>query len=327
MLRTPDESRRRLYPETRALRRRLSSGVLRLGRAHLALAGYRLAARVAPLVPRSVAYRLSDRVGDLSWRLNRTARRAVHANLGRVLGRRASSDQVRAVFRHGARNYYDTFLIPTLGRRAILDLVRVAGWEHLDAALAAGRGAIMVGVHLSSVALAGQVIAARGYTLTSVVERVEPPELHELLVRLRAGGGVRIAPLGADLMQRLLAALRSNELVGLVMDRDVAGTGVTVEFFGAPTELPGGAALLGLRTGAAILPAVAVRSGDNRFEGWIGPPVEAERGADVRESVARTTRRIAERLERHIGAHPEQWTVFQPVWPAGRVGSSGDPAA
>jgi lauroyl/myristoyl acyltransferase len=278
--------------------------------------GYAFASRLAPSLPRAVAYGLADRVGDLFWLLDRSARQAVRDNLSHVLGRAPPRAIVRQVFRHGSRNYYDTFLIPTLSQAELLDLVRVDGWDHLDRALAAGRGAIMVGVHLSSVALAGQVVAAKGYAVTSVAERVEPPALMELLTRLRSGGGVRVLSLGANLTHDLVAVLRRNEVVGLIMDRDIAGTGVPVSFFGSETRLPGGAALLALRTGAPILPAVAIRAPDDRFVATIDPPVEVVRGADLRESVRLTTCRLGARLAEHIASHPEQWTVFQPIWPA-----------
>ena len=277
-------------------------------------AGYLLASRLAPLLPRDLAYRLADILGDVSWLLNREARRAVRENLGHVLGGRPPGRVVRQVFRHGTRNYYDTFIIPRLSPAELLELVVVDGWENLDEALERGNGAIIVGVHLSSVALAGQIIAAKGYPITSVVERVEPARLMELLARLRSGGGVRVLALGPDLLKELLAALRRNEVIGLVMDRDIAGTGVPVEFFGTQTSLPGGAALLALRTGAPILPAVAVRTPNGRFRGRIDPSVQVERGPNLEESIRRATRRIAERFEQHIGAHPEQWTVYQSVW-------------
>lgn len=279
-----------------------------------AYVAYSLGSRVAPLLPRRASCTLADRIGDLAWLFNRRGRRAVRSNLHQVLGRTPTWRQVRGVFRHGARNYYDTFTIPSLTAEDILSLVAVDGWHHLDAALAAGKGAILLGVHLSSVALAGQAVAARGYRVTSVAERVEPPELNELLLRLRSGGGVRVLSLGPDLIKELLAVLRRNEIVGLVMDRDIAGTGVAVPFFGAQARLPSGAALLALRTGAVLLPAIAVRDSSDSFGGQLGPPIEPERGAHLRDSVARTTRRIAERFEQEIRAHPEQWTVFQPIW-------------
>jgi lauroyl/myristoyl acyltransferase len=283
-------------------------------RSRAVLLGYQLGSRLAPLLPRRAAYRFADLVGDIAWLLNRPGRHAVRQNLSHVLGRQPPWRLVRQVFRHGTRNYYDTFLIPNLSSAEILELVRVQNWSDLDRALQAGHGAIMVGVHLSSVALAGQVIAARGHDVTTVVERVEPPDLFELLVRLRSGGGLRVLPLGSDLMRQLIAVLRRNGVVALVMDRDIAGTGVEVDFFGAPASLPSGAALLSLRTGAPILSAVAVRASDDRFDGQIDSPIVVERGSSVAESVKRTTRLIASRFERHIRAHPEQWTVFQPLW-------------
>ena len=276
---------------------------------------FRLGERLAPRLPRRLGYRLADAAGDLSWLFNRRGRRAVRWNLGQVLGRPPPRRMVRTVFRHGARNYYDTFMIPALSRAELLALVEVPSWEPLDRALSRGRGAIMVGGHISSVSLAGQAVAAAGYPITCVAERVEPPELDVLLHRLRSAGGIRMLPLETDSSRALLAALGRNEVVGLVMDRDVAGTGVEVPFYGAPARLPGGAALLAIRSGAPILSAVAYRTPDQRFRGEIGEPIEIERGASLAEGVAATTRRIGERLERLIAVHPEQWTVFQPIWP------------
>ena len=271
---------------------------------------------LAGVVPPALAYAILDRVGDAVRLLNRPARRAVGANLLRVIG--APDEQwqraVRGVFRAGARNYYDTLRVPHLTPSEVTAMVPVRGWEHLDAALAGGRGAILVGAHLSSLALTTQVFAAHGYTVHVAVEPIEPPELLRLLTRLRAGRGMHLVPLGPRLGTQLAAALRRNEAVGLIVDRDVSGSGVLVPFFGAPARLPSGPALLALRTGAPILPAVAVRRRDDHFAGLIEAPIPAERTGDTRADVERITGAIAARLEYYIGRHPEQWTVFQSVW-------------
>src|SRR5215208_2293532 len=120
--------------------------------------GYLLAGVLARAVPPAVAYPILDLVGGLLWRVNRSARRAVEANLGQVIRDRGPRwrGAVRDVFRHGARNSYDTFRIPRLTPSELDRLVPIRGWEHLDAALAEGRGAILVGAHLSSLAVGGQ---------------------------------------------------------------------------------------------------------------------------------------------------------------------------
>ena len=52
----------------------------------------------------------------------------------------------------------------------------------------------------------------------------------------------------------MLKALRDNDVVCLLCDRDLERNGVEVEFFGERTTLPAGPATLALRTGAPLLP-------------------------------------------------------------------------
>ncbi|MBI4494801.1 MAG: hypothetical protein HY690_18650 [Chloroflexi bacterium] len=279
-----------------------------------------LVAFVFRAIPPGLAYPVCDLIGDLASVVARGARRAVEANLRHVLGARQPPDRrlVRQVFRNGARNYYDTFRIPALSGPALERLVQAEGWEHLEAARAGGRGAILVGAHLSSVSLAGQIVARRGYPLVAVVEPIQPRWLFELLARLRAGHGARLLPLGLKAMAELVAALRRNEVVGLIADRDIGRTGLLVPFFDAPASMPSGPAALALRTGAPILVAVALRKPDGTFWGVIEPPLALARTGDLRRDIERATCQIARRFEYYIRHDPAQWTVFQPVWPEER---------
>ena len=95
----------------------------------------------------------------------------------------------------------------------------------------------------------------QGWKVAAVAERLEPPELSEWFLELRQQLGMEIIPLDS-------AAPRRNrprpscaaKILCLLCDRDLSGTGVEVEFFGERTRLPGGPAVLALRTGAPLLP-------------------------------------------------------------------------
>jgi lauroyl/myristoyl acyltransferase len=270
-------------------------------------------------VPRvGVAEPLCRLAGSVWYVLDSPARAAVADNLQHVLGREPSAAQVRAVFQSGVLNYWDTFALAHLERDELIRLVTIHGLEHLDAARAAGRGVILAGAHLGSLALVGMVLPARGYPMVALVEPIQPREVYEFFLRRRQAFGARLLPATSSALRELLTALRRNELVGLVSDRDVTGRGLEIDFFGRPTRFADGAAALAVRTGAPILPAVAVRRAGGRFEGWLEPPIPVPAMGDAREQIRAVTRAVAQRLEYYVASYPEQWTVFQTRWPAVR---------
>ena len=167
---------------------------------------------------------------------------------------------------------------------------------------------------MSSVALAAQALALAERGGTVVAEPVEPPELLELMLRVRGSHGLAYRTLGAGLFGELAATLRRGELVFLVVDRDLSGSGVMMEFFGRPARLPTGPALLALRTGAPIVPTYVSRRRDGRLDGVVGRPLAIPRTGDRRADLTEITRLVTARLEYHICTYPEQWTVLQRVW-------------
>ena len=113
--------------------------------------------------------------------------------------------------------------------------------------------------------------------MTAVAERARAARALRLVRRpARGRSGLTIVPLDREAGGALLRTLRDGKLVGLLCDRDIAGNGVEVEFFGERTTLPAGPAALALRTGAPILPT-AVYAGPGRDHTDGHPPAGARR--------------------------------------------------
>lgn len=255
------------------------------------------------------------RVAGSLWYLSApAARAAVRDNLRHILRREPSWREVMTVFHHGAFNHWDTLAIPRFTLARVRDLVDVRGAEHIPAALAQGRGLVCATAHLGSVSFVGQILPALGYSVVCLVEPLEPPELLEFFTRSRQGLGARMLPLGRSALRELLLALRRNEAVALVTDRNVTASGPTVEFFDARTRFPDGVGALAVRTGAPILIAVATRRADGRFDALFEPLPAVALTGDSKTDVLLLTQAVAKRLEYHIANHPEQWTVFQNRW-------------
>ena len=280
-----------------------------------------LASAAVGVTPRRAVGEPLCRFAASLWYLSAPdARAAVRANLRHILGRNASRREVMTVFQHGAFNYWDTLLTPHLTQAQFLQLMIVHGAEHLSAARAGGRGVVCATAHLGSVAFVGQIVPALGHPMVSLVEPVEPPELLEFFTHHRQGLGARMLPISRTALRELFVALRRNEVVGLVTDRDVTASGPMVEFFGAPTHFPDGIAALAVRTGAPILIAIATRRPDGRFDALFEPLPPVTLTGDPKVNVLELTQAVARRLEYHIGIHPEQWTVFQKRWPEAQPG-------
>jgi phosphatidylinositol dimannoside acyltransferase len=224
-------------------------------------------------------------------------------------------------YRSYARYWVEGARLP----RADVDQVRrrmivQRGYEHLEGALAAGRGAILALPHVGSWEWGGAFLASDGHRMTSVAERIEPARLFDWFVDQRRAMGIDIVPLGEESGRTVLRRLRTGGLVGLLCDRDIVGNGIEVELFGERTTLPAGPATLALRTGAALLVGV-VYSGPGRFHtGVIDDPIDASRAGPLRADVTRLTEEIARRLEVMIRRAPEQWHLYQPNWPSDRAG-------
>jgi KDO2-lipid IV(A) lauroyltransferase len=278
---------------------------------------YRLAGTLVPLLPPALGYRLFERIGDLAFWRARAGREAVLDNLSHVLGANSAPQQLRQaarqVFRNQAKNYADLFRLPALSDAQIKSQVTVHGLEHLDQALAAGKGAVLVSAHFGNVDVAAQAFVLLGYHLTVVAEHLKPDRLFRYICALRASKGINLV--AADsFLKPVFRALARNELVALVADRDTTNSGLNINFFGAPAHLPDGYVRLALHTGAAIVPCLALRQADESYAIHIEPAIPLEKGSDRDREVRDNLQKVLPFFERYFSAYPEQWVMFQPLW-------------
>ncbi|MGK2949127.1 MAG: phosphatidylinositol mannoside acyltransferase [Acidimicrobiales bacterium] len=262
----------------------------------------------------------------LGWgaaRVARERRAQVERNLRRIDPTLAGPDLDRLVdqtFESYARYYAESFRLPGTSATDLDAGFTHEGYEHLDAALAAGNGAIMAMPHLGGWEWSGfWLTQVKGFPVTAVVERIEPPALFDWFAGLRQSFGFEVVALGPQAGVATARALRANHTLALLCDRDLAGTGPEVEFFGERTTLPGGPATLALRTGAPLLPTAIYFDGPDSRRGVVLPAIDTTRQGRLRDDVQRVTQDLAQALEILIRRAPEQWHLLQPNWPSDRT--------
>jgi phosphatidylinositol dimannoside acyltransferase len=284
---------------------------------------YRTGAEAARVIPGRLGAPLARGVAQaVGLVFMRPRVRQIERNLRRVygpsFGGAALRRAVAATFDSYGRYFYELFRLPGTSQAWIDAHVDVPGIEHLDAALRAGNGVVLALPHLGNWDFAGAWLAGQGHAVTVVAEPVEPPELFEWFIETRRRLGMRVIALSPTAGAETLAALRANETVCLLCDRDLTGDGVAVEFFGEQTTLPAGPATLALRSGAPLLPVGCYFRPQARHEIRILPPIPTGRTGRIRTDVARVTQELAHRFEDLIRAEPEHWHLMQPNWPSDR---------
>src|SRR6202171_2885037 len=147
----------------------------------------------------------------------------------------------------------DFLLLGSVSPEELVRRMTIDGREHLELALAGGRGAIMAVPHMGSRDMAGAYAGARGYPISAVAERF-PGSLNEAVVRTRRRFGLNVIMLGRSAVRAITEALHANHIVALLCDLE-QGPGVDVRFFGRRSVVPGGPAAIALKTGAALMPA------------------------------------------------------------------------
>lgn len=241
--------------------------------------------------------------------------------MGRALGPGADQTAIRRAVRDGYASYVrywvESFRLPGTSAEDLDRGIDVPDYHRVENGLAAGRGVILALPHLGGWEWAGFWMAAhRGHRITVVVEPVSPPALFDWFVKFRSDLGMDVVPLGPDAGKAILAALRRNEVVCLLSDRDIAGGGVPVRFFDEETTLPAGPAMLALRSGAALLPTAVYFRPAGQHLGVVRPPLDTARRGSIRDDVARLTQDLADELSHLVRRSPSQWHMFQPNWPS-----------
>jgi len=270
-------------------------------------------------VPRRQGIALAQAFLRLEHRRAGGPRRAVEANLARVLGHPPHAPLVQLATREAfdlyGRYWYETFALRTMPWGEVNRRFSIDGVEHIDRAIEAGRGAVMALPHMGNWDAAGHWLAINGYRMTAVAEELKPRSVFEQFYRHRRALGMDIVPLaeGKRVGERLVRVLADNRVLTLLADRNLSGRGVEVEMFGGARKMPSGPAMLSIGTGAPLLPCTIFTT-DVGWHCRIDPPVEVERTGDLRADVAAITRIVAANFERYISAAPADWHMFQPAW-------------
>jgi KDO2-lipid IV(A) lauroyltransferase len=236
---------------------------------------------------------------------------------------RARRRILRRLYRHLGRQMAEFCLMPRLTRANLGGVMATVGREHYLAAVAKGRGVLVLTAHLGAWELSSYGHSVAGYPMKFVIRPLDNRPLNRLVNAYRGRHGNQ--PIGKNEFARgLLQAMAANETVGVLLDQNSSPPqGVFVPFFGLTACTAAGPAKIALKTGAAVVPGFTVwEAAQRRYVLYFEPEIELVRSGDEDADVAANTARFTAVIERWVRRYPDQWLWVHRRWktrPAGEA--------
>lgn len=273
---------------------------------------------ISAVVPRNVWLAVFGFLGGLSFYLATRSRRIAIANLTLAYGHEKSKTEIhrlaRNVFVMAGKNGADIIRSYRITTHDSYEKIRVIyGAEYLEQAYAKGKGVIFLTAHLGAFELCATEMAVRGYKPLIIGTAMKDKRLTELLWRQRSKLGASAIERGKETV-RLIKNLKSGGTVAILIDQDTRVKSVFADFFGKPCATPVGAAVLALKTGAAVVPVFLHLGQDTMQVVTCYPEVELLRTGVEEQDIALNTQKFTNIIEAEIRKYPDQWLWFHERW-------------
>ncbi|MEN9922494.1 MAG: hypothetical protein RIS09_8 [Actinomycetota bacterium] len=183
--------------------------------------------------------------------------------------------------------------------------------ELIESHLATGEGCFIVATHSGNWDVAGAWLGLTFGNILTVAEKLEPEVLFKMFVQARERFNLSILAhsAGDSTIDILSEALGQNKIVAIVADRTLSSRGIDVKMFGYQCKLPAGPYAIAKRAGVAVIPGAIWFEGEKTLMEVFEPISVANKSAEE------FSQELAEAFENIIAQHPENWHMFQQVWP------------
>ncbi|MCB1778350.1 MAG: LpxL/LpxP family Kdo(2)-lipid IV(A) lauroyl/palmitoleoyl acyltransferase [Candidatus Competibacteraceae bacterium] len=249
---------------------------------------------------------LGGQIGCWIGRIARRRRQIARINLERCFPEYSSIQRETLLDAHFASlgiGLFETAMAWWAPDEKLYSLARVKGMEHLEQALAQGKGAILLTGHFTTLELGARFITWQ--QPFHAMYRSHKNPLYESVMRRERERRSRFPPLPHEDLRGLLRAFKRGRAVWYAPDQNHGRrNSVFVPFFGIPTCTITATSRLAALSGAAVVPYFPRRlPGASGYEVVILPALENFPSGDVMTDTAR----INALLEKYIRKAPEQY--------------------
>lgn len=274
---------------------------------------YHSVSLVLRALPINLVWWIGRVLGSCGYYLGGKYRRLALHNLRIAFGNEKSDAEIRAIacehFSSLGANFLSGLKIGELPKEALRELVEFVGLDHVQRLISSGQGCVMVISHIGNWELFSQLYPLLfSCPLGTIYQRLGNPYIDAEVRESRARLGVELFE-RKEGFQGAIKTLRAGGIVGVLIDQHAGDAGVWCPFFGRLASTSSLAAMLALRTGAALIPGAVHSAGPGRWRLVVDLPVTIEeRDTDA------VTAQLNVVLEGQIRRQPADWFWVHNRW-------------
>lgn len=251
---------------------------------------------------------------------DRKRRAIAEENLRKAYGTDLSDIQRRKIIRsnylHLASVGIDFIKLPQLvNGNNWRKYFEVEGLEFAREALEQEKGIIFVSGHLGSWEVLGCAMKYLFHQpVHSIAKHMENPFSDRFVTKLRENSGQKII-FTENASREILRVLKSNQLLGILIDQNVRENNIIVDFFGQKAATTRSVATLSLKTGAPVIMLFARRVDRRyRFKVTLSKPIQIEKTENQEKDIFNLTQKCTSIIESRIREHPHEWIWIHNRW-------------
>jgi lauroyl/myristoyl acyltransferase len=279
----------------------------------------RLVIATLQALPLPVVARLSRAGGAVAWWLDARHRRVALDNLNRCFAAEKSPAEIRALakenFRRVGESYGCAVKTAAMSDSDLKRVLEVTGAEKV--CQPPGSCVLAIG-HFGNFELYARCAGfAPGFQFATTYRALRQPALNRLLQSLREKSGCLYFERRTDGAALRRALNQGGVILGLLSDQHAGGKGLRLPFFGHDCSTSPAPALLALRYGCRIFPAICHRTALARWRVDVGDEILTHDNGEPRatESIMLEINRV---FEVAIRRDPSNWFWVHKRWKPGK---------
>jgi len=270
--------------------------------------------RLIRCLPYNLVVNLFRFIGIIMWLIDPFHRKVATVQIRTALGIENPWRLVLKVFMNQTEIIVDTIRYAFMSDEEIRSRIVVEGKEHVDEALASGRGLMMFTGHIGNWEILGHMKKVVGTEFYAMADIRKNPKLEAIVNGIRDRCGATVLPPTGTFHMLINELKKGKTIVGMIIDmRGDQKDDLFCDIFGMPAPSKSAPASIALIGNALVMPVYTIKQ-KGTYHWYFAKAVDAAQYGDGDEAIQKLSDFMQSWVASVVREHPEHWFWLYSRW-------------